>query len=107
VSSWALAEEIVEVLGRASLRRKYKITDEDVADILVLLSPLLPTVEMEIAIRDPDDAAVVAAAVSGNAEAIVTGDKDFLEDQAVKDWLEARGIQVLSPTDWLSLSTGT
>jgi putative PIN family toxin of toxin-antitoxin system len=107
VSSWALAEEIVEVLGRASLRRKYRIADEDIADLLVLLSPLLPTVEMEVAIRDPDDAAVVAAAVSGNAEAIVTGDKDFLEDRAVKDWLEARGIQVLSPTDLLSLIAGT
>ena len=38
----------------------------------MILGPLLPDVDIEVEIRDPADAPVVAAAVAGRAEAIVT-----------------------------------
>jgi putative PIN family toxin of toxin-antitoxin system len=48
--------------------------------------------------RDPDDDQVLAAAVAGEAEAIVTGDRDLLI-------LEThRGIAILSPADFESRS---
>lgn len=96
VASWELAEEIVDVLRRPKLRR-YRVTEQDIRDLLFLLTPALPTVEMEVPIRDPDDAPIVEAAVAGNAEAIVTGDQDLLEDPELHDWLQRHRIVLYTP----------
>jgi putative PIN family toxin of toxin-antitoxin system len=96
VASWELAEEIVEVLRRPKLAR-YGITEDDVREVLILLAPLLPAVDVEVPIRDPDDAPVVASALAGGAEAIVSGDAHLLEDLGLRAWLEPRGIEVMSP----------
>lgn len=47
--------------------------------------------------RDPDDDNILAAAVSGNAECIITGDKDLL----VLERYES--VDLLSPRDFLNL----
>jgi putative PIN family toxin of toxin-antitoxin system len=100
VASWELAEEIVEVLRRPKLAR-YGVTEEDVREVLVLLAPLLPTVDVEVAMRDPDDAPVVASALRGQAEAIVSGDAHLLDDPDLRRWLGNRGIEVISPAGLL------
>ena len=71
VASWGLAEEIVEVLRRPRLRR-YRITERDISDVLVLLAPLLPDVDIEVEMHDPSDVPVVSAALAGAADIIVT-----------------------------------
>jgi uncharacterized protein len=101
VASWDLAAEIIDVLRRPRLRR-YAVTERDLEDVLVLLAPLLPAVDVEIEVRDPDDAAVVAAAVAAEADAIVTGDQDLLDDEALIAWLQHRGVEVLSPRTLLA-----
>jgi putative PIN family toxin of toxin-antitoxin system len=100
VASWELAAEIADVLHRPRLRR-YGISAEDVEDILGLLAPLLPSVDVEVEIRDPSDAPVVAAALAGGAEAIVTGDRDLLEDERLRSWLRDRSVDVLTPLELL------
>jgi putative PIN family toxin of toxin-antitoxin system len=100
VLSWELAEELVDVLRRPKLR-KYQIEEQDVADILELIAGDLPDVDVDVALRDPQDAPVVAAAVAGNARAIVTGDADLLELQELQRWLAERGVEVLTPVDLL------
>ena len=50
-------------------------------------------------IRDPDDGAVVAAAMAGRPGAIVTGDRDLLDDEDLQSWLFERGIEVLTPRE--------
>lgn len=102
VASWELAGEVAAVLRRPSLRRRYRISDEDVASVLELLRPFLPTVEVEVEIRDPKDAPVVASALAGSAEAIVTGDDDLLGDADLRAWLSERGIRLLSPRELLA-----
>jgi predicted nucleic acid-binding protein len=72
-----------------------------VRDVLVLLAPQLPSVEVDVALRDPDDAPVVASALSGAAEAIVTGDAHLVEDPDLRAWLAARGLDVLLPGELL------
>jgi predicted nucleic acid-binding protein len=67
--------------------------------LLSLTAPDLPTVEVDLELRDPDDVAVVVAAVAGRADAIVTGDRDLLDDARLRTWLSARGLELLTPAE--------
>jgi uncharacterized protein len=98
VGSWALAHELADVVRRPKLRR-YEIAEEDIADLLLLLARDLPEVEVEVEIRDPDDAPVIAAAIAGEADAIVTGDRDLLDNAELRAWLRQRGVELLSPAE--------
>jgi putative PIN family toxin of toxin-antitoxin system len=100
VCSWEIAEELTRVLRLPKLR-KYNIPEEDIREMLALLAPFLPTVEVPIHIRDPNDAPVVAAAVAGRVDAIVTGDRDLLDESPLHQWLQERGIRVFTPVDFL------
>lgn len=101
VMSWAMARELVDVLRRPSIRR-YGITEGDVEDILVVLGPLLPDVDIEVEIRDPDDRPVIAAAITGHADAIATGDRDILGDDTLREWLRQRGVSVVTAAELLA-----
>ncbi len=81
--------------------RALGIEEADVRDVLVLLAPMLPDVEIDLAIRDPDDAPVVSAAISGAADTIVTGDKDLLDDEDVIGWLVERDVEVVNSVELL------
>lgn len=98
VASWALADEIARVLRRPKIRR-YGVTEEDVRDVLAVLAPFLPNVEFETPTRDRSDLIVVAAALTGEAEAIVTSDRDLLEDVDLRRRLAQRGIRVIAPEE--------
>jgi putative PIN family toxin of toxin-antitoxin system len=100
VVSWDLARELVEVLRRPAIRR-YGVTEGDVDDVVAVLGPLLPGVDVAVEIRDPDDAPLVAAALAGHAGMIVTGNRDLLDDVALRAWLADRAIEDLRPTDLL------
>jgi putative PIN family toxin of toxin-antitoxin system len=98
VATWELVEELTEVLRRPRLTR-LGITESDVIGVLAYLAPVLPTLEVDVQLRDPKDVPVVAAAVAGRAEAIVTGDSDLLDDAELRAWLLERGVEVLSPAE--------
>ena len=100
VATWALAEEVVDVLRRPRIA-KYGVDEADIGAVLAVLAPFLPAVDVEVALRDPRDVPVVAAALAGRAEAIVTGDQDLLADRGLLDWLRARGVEVLAPATLL------
>ena len=88
------------MLPRPKLRR-YEISPQDIRELLVLVGRDLPDVDVEVELRDPRDAPVVAAAIAGRAEVIVTGDRDLLEDVDLRAWLTARDVDVLSPAELL------
>lgn len=100
VGSWDLAAELAAVLPRPKLRR-YEISAEDIRELIVLVGRDLPDVDVDIELRDPRDAPVVAAAIAGRAEAIVTGDRDLLEDEGLRGWLAERGVELLAPRELL------
>lgn len=100
VVSWELAAELADVVRRPKLAR-YEISGEQVGELLVILARWLPTVDVEVQLRDPRDAPVVAAAIAGDAEAIVTGDLDLLENDALRSWLGERDVGLLRPAELL------
>jgi putative PIN family toxin of toxin-antitoxin system len=98
----ALLDELLDVISRPRLAR-YEIDDEVVGAILELVWPGVPSVGIEVVLRDVDDRIVVEAAVAGAADAIVTGDRDLLDDTDFIAWLMDRGISVITPADLLEL----
>jgi uncharacterized protein len=98
VATWELVDELTEVLRRPRLTR-LGISEADVALVLTYLAPILPTLEVDVEVRDPKDVPVVAAAVAGRVDAIVTGDRDLLDDLELRGWLSVRGVAVLTPAE--------
>ena len=89
------------MLGRPKLAR-YELGDEDVRALLRLLTPNLPTVDVDVTVRDSADAPVIATALGGGPDAIVTGDADILGDDALRAWLAESGVAVHSPAEMIA-----
>lgn len=99
--SSALLDEVVRVLSLPRIARRYHVTPEDVADIAHLLTsrailltelpPILPTS------RDPADDSLLALALAGHADHLVSGDNDLLTLKSFK------GIAILSPASYAAL----
>ena len=83
--------------------RRYGVTEGDIDAVLAVLGPLLPDVDVAVELRDPDDTPVIAAALASRASAIVTGDRDLLDDENVIAWLAARGIAVMTSAEVLAV----
>lgn len=67
---------------RENLVQKFKYSTEDTEEAVTLLQSRMEVVipsELESDVcRDPDDDTILGTAIAGNAECIVTGDKDLL-----------------------------
>ena len=94
-----LLKELVDVLGRPRLRTKYQIAEQRMRDLLDLIllrgESVLPTRKIEVC-RDPDDNAVLEAAVAAGADLIVSGDEDLLVLHPFE------GIPIVGPADFLA-----
>jgi hypothetical protein len=98
-TSEALLAELAGILGRAKFAAMLRQKNLQAGEIVARYRELAETVDAapldEAALRDPDDAAVLACAVAARADAIVTGDGDL---HALGNY---RGIPVLSPAQAL------
>lgn len=78
----SITSEFILSEVREKLTEKFKYSNEDAAAVLILLRSKMQVVEftpLETSVcRDPDDDAVLATAIAGNASCIITGDKDLL-----------------------------
>jgi putative PIN family toxin of toxin-antitoxin system len=96
ITSPQLLAEVEQVLGRPHITRvvgEGRITRflTAVAEVAIIVEP---THRLDVS-RDADDHRVLEAAVAGNADYIVTGDRDLLElgSQA--------GIQIVTPAEFV------
>jgi putative PIN family toxin of toxin-antitoxin system len=95
ITSHALLAELERLLGRpklaAQLERKGLSAQEVLARYVELAQVIDASPIEEARLRDPDDAAVLACALAGHVNAIVSGDADL---QTLGTY---NGIPVLSP----------
>lgn len=95
-----LLEELVDVLGRDRIRRKYHLDKEDIATVVALILlrgiPVVPE-QTITACRADKDNRVLEAAVAGRADVIVSGDDDLL----VLNPFE--GIPIVGPVVFLEM----
>jgi putative PIN family toxin of toxin-antitoxin system len=75
--------EVVLSELRKALSRRIKLPAATIEDILVLLREQevvpKPRKPSDLPIRDPDDRWILASAVAGRADVLVTGDRDLLD----------------------------
>ena len=97
------AEVVLQELERM-LRTRFRVPSATVAEILTLLAGFetvaKPDSPSDIAVRDKDDAWVLASALAGRADVLITGDRDLL---AVGDM---HGLHILDPRGFWSLLKG-
>jgi putative PIN family toxin of toxin-antitoxin system len=95
--------ELTDVLARDWIKTRYFVSEPDIAALLRLLdssAPVQVTANVPVHVRDPKDIHIVAAAIGGHADYIVTGDRDILE----LDGHPALGdLRVTTATDFLRI----
>ena len=96
-----ILEEIQEVLLRPKIRKRHQMTLEEIGDFCaqieafsVLIKPPEKSAKVSI---DPDDIMFLDCALSGDAEFIVTGDKELLSLEKFGD------TTILTPAKFLSV----
>lgn len=101
LSSVPLLAELEGVLQRPKFQQVIQRRDVMVADLFdgyaALVGCVVPVELPESVCRDPDDNLVLAAAISGDADMIVSGDDDLL---SLGNY---RGIAILSARDALNV----
>ena len=99
VTTEALIAELAGILGRAKFAAKLRQKNLSAAEIVARYREIAETVEAapieEAALRDPDDAAVLACAIAARADAIVSGDDDL---HALGNY---QNIPILTPAECL------
>ena len=89
---------------RRILSRKFKMPDAIVDDIEEFLRDYeivpVPNTGSPVSVRDPDDDCVLASAIAGRADVLVTGDADLL------DLGERFPISIVNPRGFWSMLRG-
>ena len=97
-------DEIRAVLGRDRLRRRIRVTDEDVTEFVRLVaegSMVIATTGRVLGCRDKKDDALLEAATLGSADMVVTRDDDLKRDVDLIARMAQGGIAVVSVSTFL------
>ena len=101
IRSMAILEEVSRAMHYPGVRKRIRATDEVLALRLAMLDTLSSPVDIQAETlgvsRDTDDDKILATAVAGCADYIVTGDNDLLTLD------EYEGIQIVTPRAFLEL----
>ena len=107
VLSDVLLEEYRRVLARQRFAQRYGLTSQEVRDFLALLATAqraTPTRRLPVRVRDVKDNPVLATALGGKADYLVTGDEDLLTLDGHPKLPHLRILSVRSFLDLLSAS---
>lgn len=77
-------EELERVFARPKIVRNYqflRMTLPELFEALASATRVAPSPTLPVAVRDPKDVKILAAAIGGHADYLITGDGDLLEHQ--------------------------
>lgn len=101
LTSTDLLSEARRVFHYPRIMRKYRLEEDDVVLYLQLIEAASSLVEVQsvpsVIKEDPDDDRVLACAIEGEADYIVTGDPHLLTLENYE------GVKIVSPRDFLSV----
>ena len=101
VLSPALVDELRHTLRRPRVRKYVGLSERAlearIAELEALADPINGTLALNVSVRDPDDVFVIAAAVEGRADYVVTGDNDLLTLGAYE------GVPIVTPRAFLDV----
>ena len=76
--------ELITVFGRPKIIRQFRITLIELTELIARIAGVIPVVpgsSIPVSLRDPKDEHILAAALAGKADYLVTGDDDLLVHQ--------------------------
>ena len=92
-----IVDELEDILSRERLPFESEQIDEVVGKILSMSELVTPEMDIDALEDDPDDDKILECAVAGNADYIVSGDSHLLDIE------EYRGVEIVSPDEFLSM----
>jgi len=93
IASQHLIDELDNVWQRPRLRQRINVRDAHLLiEQLRFRSEMVEPTTVPPRCRDPKDHPVLAAAIDGRADAIVTGDADLRADDELRDQMQRYGV---------------
>lgn len=100
LTSEEIIAEVSKVFEYPKIKTAFSLTDEEIEKSLLLLSKysqITPgELKLNVITEDPSDNMLLACAVEGNADFIVSGDNHLLDIETYQ------GIQILSPREFVN-----
>ncbi len=101
ITSQPILTEVLRTLGRARVQRKYPVGPTEIEHLRSLLEQdaLFIPISRQVhgAATHPEDDRILATAVSGSADYLVTGDRQLLKLSTYE------GVKIVSPREFLGL----
>ena len=100
--SLEVLEEILEVVTRDKIWKRYRLTEETLntfVNSIITYGERVQVLTVLNVCRDPDDNMLLALALDGKADYIVSGDRDLLDLSSFQD------IPIIKPAEFLSMFT--
>lgn len=101
LTSEEILSEVARVLSYLRIRRKYALTEKDIETYFQDLRNRCTLVAVSTVVRgvsrDPDDDKILACAIDGAAEYVVSGDPHLLNLR------EYMGVKIVTPNAFLSI----
>ncbi len=104
VTSLPMLDELYEALGYPRVRRLVGWSERErlrfIEDLIANCLIVEPAEDVNAAVRDDDDLVVLRTAIAGNAEYVVTGDKDLLVVG------HCAGVAIVTPARFMATLSG-
>jgi uncharacterized protein len=105
IISQPIIRDVVDVLARPRVARRYRVPAERIQDIVTLMRERGELVSLTGNLRicrDPDDDLVLETALTGRAQALVSRDADVTRDPVLIAALRERGVAILTVQHFLT-----
>ena len=95
-----------DVFTRPRIVQRYALTDEELAELfqnLAAATPVMPSLTIPVPVRDVKDEHILAAAIGGTIDYLVTSDKDLL---VLRDDPRLGDLRIVTVAEFLTILQG-